>query len=1259
MANKWTTVSVANAPSGFNAGTMLLMTDGSVMIHGDTSQNWVRLTPGNDPTQAGGIYANGSFVATQTMSSIREYFASGVLTDGRMYVIGAEYSDTSGNPKALKDGETFDPQTGAWTPISKPSPAFDYVKGDVGSCMLPDGRVLLGGDGGTQAAIWDPTDDSWVNAGTGFGSVPNTKQGGIDEETWTLLPDGTVLTAEITASGAAEKYVPSTDQWVTAGTAKSQLALMSFGTPSINVSEIGPALVLPNGKVLVIGATGNTGIYTLPANPTKVGTWAKGPSLGTDSSGNQLTAIDAPAVLTPGGRVICVGGTTTATTNPAGKTTGYFSQPCTFLEWDPSSSVTTMLALASPPPNTNVWTYQVRFLVLPTGQVMLSVNDGNVYIYTPDASDGTSDPSWAPVITGFSSAMIVGHSYTITGQRLNGISSGASYGDDAQMSTSYPIVQLTERATGKVRFLRSYDFSTMGIGPAGDTTTASCQVQLPSDLDEGAYDMVVIANGIPSTSVSVQLGTRDCFITLERDTYSQGDVEGMIAQAHGGAAVYDPALFVVVEGFKPSELGIASSADLNAPGVVPGVIMSDSSVTATFSGPVEPEDKTLPDAPQRFTYPFKLSFADASAFGFAGPQWALSAVAQLNAAGSAVSGVSVIELLKNPDPIILHGDQVAGFPWYLSIDIRVVQLKAGDGHFGTTVPTSGTPSSAATTFIQKAIANLNGSGTTATNARNDFNAIQQAEDLSELTLAPDDGHGHNYYNFGLARVRLRDTLLDAKNVALFFRLWPAQQTNAAYDQSTTYRRGTNPHGETIPLLGVNGDEIVSIPFFAEPRVGSAQSLTAQRDTPNRHATIAHDPSGKEVDTYFGCWLDINQPNDTYYPQRILGVSENGPFNTVSPLFPIQQLVRSNHCCLIAEIEIDGQPGLISKQADPSTSDKLAQRNITFVGIPNPGVLASRRAPQPFEIKPSQSVLPVGPGFDELMIDWGTVPHGTTAQIFVPAASADEILKLASERYLTHRITKIDQSTVQVRTDGLTWLPIPTAAVAGVNLAGLVTIDFPATVKKGDVHTIVIRQVSTVGRVEQLQDAETGAAALRTWRRVIGSFAMVVPVSTAASLLPGAERKLSIMRWIGDAIPNQSRWHPVFHRYLVQLTAGVTALGGDPSTIPATGTGSWPGWIGQDGHGGEGDGGRHRHPGDERAVIGKVIGLCYDRFGDFDGLVLETYEGHQRRYWSRERRIEQLARRAWLDRLVLVVFTDEDDERIAGLELRGSPYGPEC
>jgi hypothetical protein len=40
--------------------------------------------------------------------------------------------------------------------------------------------------------------------------------------------------------------------------------------------------------------------------------------------------------------------------------------------------------------------------------------------------------------------------------------------------------------------------------------------------------------------------------------------------------------------------------------------------------------------------------------------------------------------------------------------------------------------------------------------------------------------------------------------------------------------------------------------------------------------------------------------------------------------------------------------------------------------------------------------------------------------------------------------------------------------------------------------------------------------------------------------------------------------------------------------------------------------------------------------------------------------ERIARRAWLDRLVLVVLTEEDDDdRVAGLELRGSPFGPDC
>lgn len=308
-----------------------------------------------------------------------------------------------------------------------------------------------------------------------------------------------------------------------------------------------------------------------------------------------------------------------------------------------------------------------------------------------------------------------------------------------------------------------------------------------------------------------------------------------------------------------------------------------------------------------------------------------------------------------------------------------------------------------------------------------------------------------------------------------------------------------------------------------------------------------------------------------------------------------------------------------------------------------------------------------------MIDFGTAPQGTNAEVFLPAASSDEILNLASERYLTHRLTKIDAYTIGMPTDGIGWLPIPTHP--GGNLAGLITLDFPATVHKGTVHTIVVRQVSTVGvAAAALEVAAADRRWRRSWRRVIGSFALVVPVSTKAELLPGEERKLSIMRWIGEAIPSESRWYPVFRRYLDQLAAKVGALGGDPSTIPATGTGTWPGAIGQHGGGhggghGRGHGGGHAgghgaagefgHDLDHHGHAGKVVALDYDRFGDFDGFTIETFEGHHRQFFSREHRIARLARRAWLDRLVVVVMTEGDDDRVAGLELSGSPFGPDC
>ena len=68
-----------------------------------------------------------------------------------------------------------------------------------------------------------------------------------------------------------------------------------------------------------------------------------------------------------------------------------------------------------------------------------------------------------------------------------------------------------------------------------------------------------------------------------------------------------------------------------------------------------------------------------------------------------------------------------------------------------------------------------------------------------------------------------------------------------------------------------------------------------------------------------------------------------------------------------------------------------------------------------------------------------------------------------------------------------------------------------------------------------------------------------------------------------------RWYPVFQRYLQQVGGRVTDLGGDPSTIEPSPSGEPA----------------RPKPGDERCVTGKVVGIIFDHFGDFEGFILDV------------------------------------------------------
>lgn len=96
------------------------------------------------------------------------------------------------------------------------------------------------------------------------------------------------------------------------------------------------------------------------------------------------------------------------------------------------------------------------------------------------------------------------------------------------------------------------------------------------------------------------------------------------------------------------------------------------------------------------------------------------------------------------------------------------------------------------------------------------------------------------------------------------------------------------------------------------------------------------------------------------------------------------------------------------------------------------------------------------GPDELMIHWGTAPLGTAATLYLPGVSAAEIMRLADRLYTRNRLKAVGENSIQLDvTGGVSYIPVPTG---GADLAGLLTLDLPETVRKGQVFRVIVDQV---------------------------------------------------------------------------------------------------------------------------------------------------------------------------------------------------------
>jgi hypothetical protein len=177
-----------NRPSVNSIQLMILMTDGSIMVHTfDDIQTWVRLTPDSK-----GSYINGTWVTLGKMITPRLYFASQVLQNGNLWVMGGEYTgpfeDANWGPQA----EIYDPLTNTWTEAASDPPQ----PGGCGVLPVTSGVSLTAGSA-TVTGIYSTFRmlPGWTVAGAGI--PPNTTVVAVNS------PTSVTLSARATASGPA------------------------------------------------------------------------------------------------------------------------------------------------------------------------------------------------------------------------------------------------------------------------------------------------------------------------------------------------------------------------------------------------------------------------------------------------------------------------------------------------------------------------------------------------------------------------------------------------------------------------------------------------------------------------------------------------------------------------------------------------------------------------------------------------------------------------------------------------------------------------------------------------------------------------------------------------------------------------------------------------------------------------------------------------------------------------------------------------
>jgi photosystem II stability/assembly factor-like uncharacterized protein len=352
--------------------------------------------------------------------------------------------------------ELYDPGTGMWSSTANMSTS----RRDHTATLLPNGKVLIAGGGNSgggtgSAELFDPAGNGGLGSWTPTGSM-NASRGG----TATLLPNGRVLVVGAGIGGpglvSAELYDPATESWTS--------------TPNMSTPRNGhTANLLANGKVLVAGGVTNVALASAELYDPNTGLW------NTTGSMNTARAERQSAVLLHNGSVLVAGGA-----GGSSLASAELYDPATGL-WQSTASMGDTRAAHT-------------LTLLPGGKVLAAGGyNSSAYLDSAELYDvglGFNN-AWRPALTAVTSPLTLGSTLTASGDQFRGISE-ASSGGAQNSSTNYPLVQILSLANEQSLFLLS--------DPASNWSNTSFTSQPMPVLPPGYALVTVFTNGIPSTS---------------------------------------------------------------------------------------------------------------------------------------------------------------------------------------------------------------------------------------------------------------------------------------------------------------------------------------------------------------------------------------------------------------------------------------------------------------------------------------------------------------------------------------------------------------------------------------------------------------------------------------------------------------------------------------------------------------------------------------------------------------------------------------